>query len=180
MFAFPQRIYLFNMRNKTGVALNEQRKECNGQDGENSSRLDSSVNDGVLHLERVSSLDIHEHSYGKARRSVEDSRLHPYGRNESCNKTLEDRLYNSFEHCHEKGRIKPEINGKFFPVGIIEEEKEFEGQQYQKRDFMSPMAKEKGSISGMLQITRDKRTKGDIEEILKEREKIYGKNLDPN
>ena len=45
---------------------------------------------------------------------------------------------------------------------------------------MSPMAKEKGSISGMLQITRDKRTKGDIEEILKEREKIYGKNLDPN
>ena len=125
-------------------------------------------------------MDIREQSYGKALRSVEASRFYPYGRNESCNKTLEDRLKSSLEYCQEKGRIKPEINAKFFPVGSIEEEKELEVQQYQKRDFMSPMPKERDSISGMLQITRNNRTEGDVKEILKKREKIYGKNLDPN
>ena len=178
MFAFAQRIFERNMSNNNGVALNEQRKEGNGQEVENSSQLNSSVNAGVLHLDRVSSLDILEQGYCKVRRSVEDPRFYPYDRNESCNKTLEDLLCSSLKHGQEIGKTEPGINGKIFPVGSIEEEKEFEVQQ--KRDFMSPMAKKRDSFGDMLQIARNNAPGGDITEILKERAKIYGNNLDPN
>ena len=123
-------------------------------------------------------MDIPEQGYGKVRRSEEDPRFYPYDRNESSNKTLEDLLCRSLKHGQEIGKIESGINGKIFPVGTMEEEKEFEVQQ--KRDFMSPKAKERDSFRGMLQIARNKGTGGDIKEILKERAKIYGNNLNPN